>query len=88
ASAGESAQNLKAVSDGILQLAGQVGYSAQDLSNNMYMVEKAGYRGADGVNVLKAAAQGAKSENADLKEVLNGLTTSMNDFGYGTDQAA
>lgn len=88
ASAGESAQNLKAVSDGILQLAGQVGYSAQDLSNNMYMVEKAGYRGSDGVNVLKAAAQGAKSENADLKEVLNGLTTSMNDFGYGSDQAS
>ncbi len=88
ASAGESASNLKAVSDGILQLAGQVGYSAQDLSNNMYMVEKAGYRGSDGVNVLKAAAQGAKSENADLKEVLNGLTTSMNDFGYGSDQAS
>lgn len=88
ASAGESAANLKAVSDGILQLAGQVGYSAQDLSNNMYMVEKAGYRGAEGVNVLKSAAQGAKSENADLKEVLNGLTTSMNDFGYKADQSA
>lgn len=88
ASAGETAQNLKAVSDGILNLAGQVGYTAQDLSNNMYMVEKAGYRGADGVTVLKSAAQGAKSENADLKEVLSGLTTSMHDFGYTADQSA
>ncbi|PIJ36733.1 phage tail tape measure protein [Mycobacterium heckeshornense] len=88
ASAGETAQNLKTVSDGILNLAGQVGYSAQELSNAMYTVEKAGYRGADGVNVLKAAAQGAKSENADLKEVLSGLTTSMNDFGYTPQQAA
>ncbi|WP_308012931.1 phage tail tape measure protein [Mycobacterium intracellulare] len=88
ASAGETTQNLKAVSDGILQLAGQVGYSAQDLMNNMYSVEKAGFRGADGVNVIKAAAQGAKSENAELGEVLNGLTTSMNDFGYKSDQAA
>lgn len=88
ASAGESTDNLKAVGEGILQLAGQVGYSAQDLSNSMYMVEKAGYRGAEGVNVLKAAAQGAKSENSELKEVLNGLTTSMNDFGYTSDQAA
>jgi len=87
-SAGETAQGLKTVSDGILQLAGQVGYSAQELSNGMYTVEKAGYRGADGVNVLKSAAQLAKAENADLGDVLNGLTTSMHDFGYGTDQAA
>ncbi|MBO0883108.1 MAG: phage tail tape measure protein, partial [Mycobacterium sp.] len=39
-------------------------------------------------NVLKAAAQGAKSENAELGEVLSGLTTSMNDFGYGPASAA
>lgn len=88
ASAGETAQNLKTVSDGILQLAGQVGYSAQDLMNNMYGVEKAGYRGAEGVTVMKSAAQGAKSENAELGEVLNGLTTSMNDFHYSADQSA
>lgn len=88
ASAGETQQNLKAVSDGILQLAGQVGYSAQDLSNGMYTVEKAGYRAGDGVTVLKSAAQLAKAENADLKEVLGGLTTSMNDFGYGADRSA
>ncbi|ORV92804.1 hypothetical protein AWC11_07320 [Mycobacterium interjectum] len=87
-SAGETSANLKAVSDGILQLAGQVGYSAQELSNGMYTVEKAGYRGADGVNVLKASAQLAKAENADLGEVLNGLTTSMHDFGYGQERAA
>lgn len=88
ASAGETASNLKVVSDGILKMAGDVGYSAQQLSTAMYGVEKAGYRGADGVNVLKAAAQGAKSENADLGEVLQGLTTSMHDFGYGPEQAA
>ncbi|UXA09679.1 phage tail tape measure protein (plasmid) [Mycobacterium sp. SMC-2] len=87
-SAGETAANLKVVSDGILQMAGQVGYSAQELSKGMYTVEKAGYRGADGVNVLKSAAQLAKAENADLGEVLNGLTTSMHDFGYGSDRAA
>ncbi len=87
-SAGESAQNLKTVSDGILDLAGKVGYSAQELSNGMYTVEKAGYRGADGIKVLTSAAQLAKAENADLGTVLNGLTTSMHDFGYSQDQAA
>jgi TP901 family phage tail tape measure protein len=88
ASAGESAGNLQVVGDGILQLAGKVGYGAQDLANAMYTIEKAGYRGADGVNVLTAAAQGAKSENSDLTEVLSGLTTSMNDFNYTPDKAA
>ena len=81
ASAGETKTGLDEVSNGILQLAGQVGYSAQQLSDAMYTVEKAGYRGAEGVNVLKAAAQGAKSENADLKEVLSGVTTTLSDFG-------
>jgi TP901 family phage tail tape measure protein len=88
ASAGETAQGLKTVSDGILALAGQVGYTAPELSNAMYDVEKAGFRAGDGVTVLKSAAQGAKSENADLGHVLNGLTTSMNDFGYSADQSA
>jgi|GEM_PF-4467952 len=87
-SAGETAQGLKTVSDGILKLAGQVGYSSQELSNGMYTVEKAGYRGADGVKVLTASAQLARAENADLGEVLKGLTTSMHDFGYSQDQAA
>ncbi|MFP1155548.1 phage tail tape measure protein [Mycobacterium sherrisii] len=86
-SAGEHAQNLKAVSDGILNLTGQVAYSSQELSQGMYTVEKAGYRGADGINVLSAAAQLAKAENADLGEVLNGLTTSMHDFNFSQDQA-
>jgi TP901 family phage tail tape measure protein len=88
ASAGESAQNLKTISDGILGISGQVGYSSQQLMDAMYGVEKAGYRGADAVNVMKSAAQGAKSENADLGEVLNGLTTSMHDFGFGPERAA
>ncbi|GFG76724.1 hypothetical protein MBOT_40890 [Mycobacterium botniense] len=39
------------------------------------------------MNVLKSAAQGAKSENADSKKS-SGLTTSMNDFGYGPEHAA
>jgi TP901 family phage tail tape measure protein len=87
-SAGETAQGMKVVSDGVLQLAGQVGYSAGQLSEGMYTVESAGYRGADGLKVITAAAQGAKAENADLKKVTDGLTTSMTDFGYAPDQAA
>lgn len=88
ASAGELPQNMKAVSDGILKMAGDVGYSTSDLATGMYTVEKAGFRGADGLKVLKSAAQLAKAENADLGEVLNGLTTSMNDFNVPVGQSA
>lgn len=88
ASAGESSMNIKAVSDGILQMAGQVGYSTKQLSDGMYLVEKAGYRGADGLTVLRSAAQLAKAENADLTEVINGLTTSVHDFNLTPAQSA
>jgi TP901 family phage tail tape measure protein len=88
ASAGESAMNIKTVSDGILQMAGQVGYSSEQLGDGMYVVEKAGFRGADALNVLQSAAQGAKAENADLQEVTGGLATSLNDFHIPLSQSA
>jgi TP901 family phage tail tape measure protein len=85
---GETAAGMKVVSDGILNLAGNVGYSAGELSTAMLGVEKAGYRGADAVGVLTSAAQLAKVENADVGEVINGLTTSMSDFGFKASQSA
>jgi hypothetical protein len=43
----------------------------------MYQVEKAGYRGSDGLRGLKAAAQGAREENARLDTVTNAMTSVM-----------
>lgn len=86
--AGETGENLKMVSDGILQMAGKVGYSTTELSNAMFTIEKAGFRGGDGLKVLTAAAQGANAEQADLMEVVNGLTTSMTDFHVAPEKAA
>jgi TP901 family phage tail tape measure protein len=80
--------NLKVVSDGLLKMSGEVGYSLHQLGQGMYTVEKAGYHGADGLQVMRAATQLAKAENADLGEVLNGLTTSMNDYNIPVGQAA
>jgi TP901 family phage tail tape measure protein len=88
ASAGETAENLKTVHDGILQMAGSVGYSTSELSDAMYTIEKAGFRGSEGLKVLQAAAQGAGAEQADLKQVVDGLTTSMTDFGVTPENAA
>lgn len=88
AAADESAEGLKVVGSGILDLAGKVGYSAKDLADAMYTVEKAGYRGSDGLKILASGAQLARVENADLKEVIDGLTTTMHDFHIPLDQVA
>jgi len=86
--AGESTSNLKLVGDGMLNMAGQVGVSAQDLSKAMYVVESSGIHGADSLVVLKAAAQGAKQENADLGHVTDAVTTALHDYNLPASDAA
>lgn len=78
--AGESQKNIGLVGDGILALAGQTGTATKDLAAGMYMIESAGYHGAAGLLVLKAAAEGAKVGNASLADVANGVTTAMTDY--------
>ncbi|GAB3211356.1 phage tail tape measure protein [Nocardia tengchongensis] len=86
--AGESKEALDSVSKGLLDMSGQVGYSAQELSRAMYTVESGGFHGADGLTVMKAAAQGAAQEHADLKEVVDAVTTTLQDYHIPASQAA
>ncbi|HUM06361.1 MAG TPA: phage tail tape measure protein [Terriglobales bacterium] len=87
-SAGESEKNIDMVRQGMLRMAGQVGMSAEDLSKGMYTVESAGYHGAAGLDVLKASAQGAKDENADLATVANAVTDVLKDYHEPAAKAA
>jgi TP901 family phage tail tape measure protein len=75
--AGESHSSMKLVSDGILTLAGDTGVSIDQLAEGMYTVEKSGNRGAEGLKILQAAAEGAKAENVDLGVATNALTSVM-----------
>jgi len=75
--AGESRDNLGMVTSGILQMSSQVATSSQDLVRSMYVVESAGHHGADGLLVLRAAAEAAKAGNADLGTVTDALTSIM-----------
>jgi TP901 family phage tail tape measure protein len=86
--AGESEKNIKMVGDGMLHMAGQVGISADDLSKGMYMIESAGFHGANGLSVLKAAAEGARVGGADMTVVADGLTTALNDYHLPASAAA
>jgi TP901 family phage tail tape measure protein len=75
--AGETVKNLATVRKGILGISEGTGTGIQNLTDGMYQIEKAGYRGAGGLKVLKAAAQGAREENASLESVTNAMTSVM-----------
>jgi TP901 family phage tail tape measure protein len=85
--AGETAGNMKMVSDGILAMAGEVGQSTSQLTTGLYTVESAGYHGADALNVLKNSAMGAKVGAADLGTVTDAVTTALNAYKLGAGQA-
>lgn len=87
-SAGESVQGIGMVRKGMLDMAGQVGIGAEDLAKGMYTVESAGYHAADGLTVLKASAQGAKAEGAELGTVANAVTDVLVDYHLKASDAA
>jgi len=84
---GESEKNLGVVASGIKNIATSTGTSLEQLTEGMYTVEKAGDRGAAGLQVLKAAAEGAKAENVDLGTATNALTSIMMSYHMTTSQA-
>jgi TP901 family phage tail tape measure protein len=75
--AGETSKGLKVVRTGILSISQGTGTGIQNLTDGMYTIEKAGFRGSEGLKVLKAAAQGAREENAKLSDVTNAMTSIM-----------
>jgi len=87
-SAGESAGNMKLVSNGVLDLATKTGDSTTALSEALYTVESGGQHGAAGLLVLKAAAQGAKAEGADLNTVADATTSILQDYHLKATDAA
>jgi TP901 family phage tail tape measure protein len=87
-SAGETHANIDMVRQGMLTMAGQVGDSAQSLAAAMYTVESGGRHGAEGLLVLRAAAEGAKAEGADLTTVADALTSVLQDYHLKGSDAA
>lgn len=87
-SAGESANNLKSIGEGILQISTDTGTTTQQLTSAMYYVESAGNHGADALKVLGIAAEGAKTENADLTTVAKALTGVLTDYHLPVSDAS
>ena len=85
---GEAKGALDGVRQGILQISTDTGTSAEQVSEGMYVMEKAGMRGAAGLGALRAAAEGAKDENVDLSIMTQGLSDLLLDYGTNTKNAA
>jgi hypothetical protein len=85
--AGETAKNLGTVRKGILSISEGTGTGIKNLTDGMYTIEKAGFRGSEGLKVLKAAAQGAKEENASLSDVTNAMTSVMASYHLGAGKS-
>lgn len=75
--AGESTKNMAMVRSGLMDISSKTGTSLEQMTEGMYTVEKAGYRGAKGLAIMDSAAKGAKDEGADLGVVTNALTSIM-----------
>src|SRR5580700_7741944 len=78
--AGQSEAGLAKVKSGMLAVSTQTATSSSDIQAGMYMIESAGFHGADGLKVLRAAAEGAKVGNAQLGDVANVVTSALNAY--------
>lgn len=86
-SAGEQTSNLALVRKGIIDISNQTGVMADDVARNMYVVESSGKHGAEGIEVLRAATQGAKIEGAEFGVVANAVTDVLKDYHRPASQA-
>jgi phage-related protein len=75
--AGETQRNLGAVRKGIMDIAVGTGTPLKELTDGMYQIEKAGYRGSAGLKILKTSSQGAREEGANLATVTSAMTSIM-----------
>ena len=75
--AGVAQDKIAGLSQGVLKLAGQVGEGPQSLSESLYHVASnmasTGASGAQMLNAVKVAAEGAQVGGADLVDVTNAL---------------
>lgn len=87
---GETAAKAAAISAGIKRVAVQTGTDLDQLTDGIYVIAKAGARkwsAAQQLEVLRAAAQGAKAEAVPLGTAVDALSTIMLDYGAKASDA-
>jgi len=85
--AGVAEKDLRVIGDGIKKISVQTGTTTDELIKGEFMIASAGFTGASSLKILRAAAEGAKTGNADLATVTDAVTTAMKDYGVKADGA-
>jgi TP901 family phage tail tape measure protein len=79
--AGVSKDKIKDLSNGVLELAGQVGFSPTSLAESLFHVESnfesMGITSSKALELVKVSAEGAATGHADLVDVTNALTAAV-----------
>lgn len=78
--AGASAAEIAKMGQAVLQLAPQVGVGPADLAKGLFVVESAGYTGADALNILTVAAKMTALGMGETSETARSLIGAM--FAY------
>jgi TP901 family phage tail tape measure protein len=71
--AGASAAEVEKLKGQVLGLAGQVPQGPQQLAEGLYHLQSAGFRGAQSMELLKAAAEGAALGNSNLESTTQAM---------------
>lgn len=83
----ETHESVAVIGKGLLSMAGEVGQGATELAHAMLNVSSAGFHGAEGLEVMRAAAQGASITGGDLNTVTKSLATAMDTLDIPASQA-
>jgi TP901 family phage tail tape measure protein len=75
--AGATAAEVKKMTPAILSLAGPTATAPEALATSLYHIWSTGMRGAQALDAVKIAAEGAKVGHADLEATTNALTAVM-----------
>ena len=85
---GESRQALQGMRDDLFDISTATGIGPQELSQALFNVESAGFRGAEAISVLDASARAAAAGLGETREVADAVTSAVNAYGIDTLSAA
>ncbi|MFB6088910.1 MAG: phage tail tape measure protein [Candidatus Aenigmatarchaeota archaeon] len=77
----ENEQGFQNLSQSLLGMSNQLGKSAVEMADSLYQIQSAGFRGAQGFEVLKHSVKLSVAGLADMESVGDAVTTLLNAYG-------
>lgn len=77
---GISREEMEGLKEDVLDMAGSVGRSPQELAEALFFVESAGFRGDEAMQILDASAKAAAIGMGETKSIADALTSALNAY--------